>query len=65
MLIFEWLSDRTELNSNVMDITSHYSLLGKNAAYGHFTDTPGEKSNVISKSIGSYVVLFQRIPASA
>jgi hypothetical protein len=52
------------LASNVMD-TSRYSLLGNNGVYGHLTETPGAQSNVISKSIGSYVVLFQRIPPSA
>ncbi|MGH9927194.1 MAG: hypothetical protein ACREAS_03370, partial [Nitrososphaera sp.] len=51
------------LAGNVMDI-SHFSLLGNNDVYGHLTETPGAQSNVMLKSIGSYVVLFQRIPPS-
>ncbi|MFL6371611.1 MAG: hypothetical protein ACJ70P_00585, partial [Nitrososphaera sp.] len=39
----------------------HYSLWGNNKAYGHLTETPGLQSNVESKNIGRYVVLFQRI----
>jgi hypothetical protein len=49
--------------SNVMEI-SHYSLLGNNDAYGHLTETPGAQSKVMLKSIGSYDVLFQRVPPS-
>ena len=52
------------LGSNVMGV-SHFSLLGNDGAYGHLTETSGAQSNVISKSIGNYVVLFQRIPLSA
>jgi len=49
--------------SNVMYASNNYSLWGSDA-YGHFTEVPGAQSNVMSKSIGSYVVLFQRIPPS-
>ncbi|MFL6410903.1 MAG: hypothetical protein ACJ71K_06625 [Nitrososphaeraceae archaeon] len=35
--------------------------MDNNEAYGHLTETPGSQSNVESKDIGSYVVLFQRI----
>jgi hypothetical protein len=44
--------------------TSKY-LISENEAYGHLTGTPGSQSNVLSRGIGSYVVLFQRIPSSA
>jgi hypothetical protein len=38
-----------------------YSILGD--AYGHLTEIPGAQSNVMSKSIGNYVVLFQTSPS--
>lgn len=44
--------------------TSKYLISG-NEAYGHLTEPPGSQSNVLSRGIGSYVVLFQRIPPSA
>jgi hypothetical protein len=46
---------------SVVGTFPHYSILGNNKAYGHLTETPGLQSNVESKNIGSYVVLFQRI----
>ena len=52
------------LVSNVMDVidtSNNYSILGTNA-YGHLTEAPSTQSGVMSKSIGSYVVLFQWIP---
>jgi hypothetical protein len=50
------------LLSNVRDFSSSHSILGSNA-YGHLTEAPGVQSDVMSKSIGSYVVLFQTSPS--
>jgi hypothetical protein len=50
---------------SVVGTFPHYSILGNNKAYGHLTETPGLQSNVESKNIGSYVVLFQRIAPSS
>ncbi|MFL6309460.1 MAG: hypothetical protein ACJ70T_05640 [Nitrososphaera sp.] len=49
--------------TSVLGSFHHYTLLllDNNEAYGHLTETPGSQSNVESKNIGSYVVLFQRI----
>jgi len=49
--------------TSVLGSFYHYTLLllDNNEAYGHLTETPGSQSNVESKNIGSYVVLFQRI----
>lgn len=48
------------LASHVMN-TSHFSILGR--AHGHLVDLPGAKSDVMSKSIGNYVILFQTNPS--
>ena len=52
------------LVSNFIDTCSNYSILGGRNAYGHLTESPSTQSDVKSKSIGSYVVLFQWIPPS-
>jgi hypothetical protein len=44
--------------------TYHYSPLGNNEVYGHLMEIPGAQAGVMSKSVGSYVVLFQTIPPS-
>jgi hypothetical protein len=48
------------LASHVMS-TSHFSILGR--VHGHLADLPGAQSDVISKSIGNYVILFQTNPS--
>jgi len=52
------------LVSNFIDTCNNYSILGGRNAYGHLTESPSTQSDVKSKSIGSYVVLFQWIPPS-
>jgi hypothetical protein len=52
------------LVSNIMYTPNNYSIGGSDA-YGHLAEVPGAQSNVTSKSIGSYVVSFQRVPPSA
>jgi len=52
------------LASNLVFTSNKYSILGSHA-YGHLAEVPGAQSNVMSKSIDSYVVSFQRIPPSA
>jgi hypothetical protein len=49
--------------STVAFTSNEFSILDSHA-YGHLSEIPGDQSNVMSKSIGSYVVLFQRIPSS-
>jgi hypothetical protein len=49
--------------STVAFTSNKFSILDSHA-YGHLSEIPGDQSNVMSKSIGSYVVLFQRIPSS-
>lgn len=51
------------LASNVVQTPNYYSSILGNEAYGHLTDIPGAQSNVESKSIGNYVVLFQTSPS--
>jgi hypothetical protein len=54
--------------SDVIDVVvSIYSVIdNNNVAYGHVTETPGaDSSNIMSKPIGNYAVLFQIVPPSA
>jgi hypothetical protein len=55
------------LARDVIDVNSNYSVIdNNNVAYGHVTETPGAySSNVKSKTIGNYAVLFQIVPPSA
>jgi len=39
----------------------HFPISGD--AYGHLADLPGDQSDVISKNIGNYVILFQTSPS--
>jgi hypothetical protein len=48
------------LASHVMN-ASHFSILGR--VHGHLVDLPGAQSDVMSKSIGNYVILFQTRPS--
>jgi hypothetical protein len=48
------------LASHVMS-TSHFSILGR--VHGHLVGLPGAQSDVMSKSVGNYVVLFQTNPS--
>src|SRR5215210_440564 len=50
------------LVSDVM-YTSNNNSIVRSDAYGHLTEAPGAQSDVMSKSIGSYVVLFQTSPS--
>jgi hypothetical protein len=49
------------LASNVMNTSSPFSILG--GVHAHLVDLPGAQSDVMSKSIGNYVILFQTIPS--
>jgi hypothetical protein len=49
------------LVTHAMSISLHISISGD--VYGHLADLPGAQSDVESKSIGNYVILFQTNPS--
>lgn len=49
------------LGTPSINSTLHFPISGD--VYGHLADLPGAQSDVISKNIGNYVILFQASPS--
>jgi hypothetical protein len=49
------------LGTHIINSSLHFLISGD--VYGHLADLPGAQSDVISKNIGNYVILFQTSPS--
>ena len=49
------------LGTHSINSSLHFPISGD--VYGHLADLPGAQSDVISKNIGNYVILFQTSPS--
>jgi len=49
------------LGTHIINSSLHFPISGD--VYGHLADLPGAQSDVISKNIGNYVILFQTSPS--
>jgi hypothetical protein len=52
------------LTTHIMDTSIIHPLIS-GEAHGHLAELPGAQSDVMSKSIGNYVILFQTSPSPA